>query len=147
MGVTGTKIGIFGGNGNSTVMPNLIGHLSRYCPAWSRTRLLKNRLAEHSACKRGQLSGENSHFPLRVYSQKHTKRGFCVNVAKGRGRCKPPAGASALLRHDGFQPVRVGGKALDAELAQLVPQAGLTSAQTDGVIPAGTAPSRLLPCR
>ena len=28
------------------------------------------------------------------------------------------------------------GKALDAELAQLVPQAGLTSAQTNGVIPA-----------
>ena len=33
------------------------------------------------------------------------------------------------------------GKALDGELAQLVPQAGLTSAQTDAVIPAGTAPS------
>ena len=33
------------------------------------------------------------------------------------------------------------GKALDGELAQLVPQAGLTSAQTDTVIPAGTAPS------
>ena len=33
------------------------------------------------------------------------------------------------------------GKALDVELAQLVPQAGLTSAQTDAVIPAGTAPS------
>ena len=32
-------------------------------------------------------------------------------------------------------------KALDGELAQLVPQAGLTSAQTDAVIPAGTAPS------
>ena len=31
------------------------------------------------------------------------------------------------------------GKALDGELAQLVPQAGLTSAQTDAVIPAGTA--------
>ena len=28
------------------------------------------------------------------------------------------------------------GKSLDAELAQLVPQAGLTSAQTNGVIPA-----------
>ena len=33
------------------------------------------------------------------------------------------------------------GKALDGELAQLVPQAGLTSAQTGAVIPAGTAPS------
>ena len=33
------------------------------------------------------------------------------------------------------------GKTLDGELAQLVPQAGLTSAQTDAVIPAGTAPS------
>ncbi len=31
--------------------------------------------------------------------------------------------------------IRVGGKALDAELAHLVPQAGLSSAQTDGVIP------------
>ena len=50
-------------------------------------------------------------------------------------RCNSPAGASALLRHDGFQAVRIGGKALDAELAQLVPQAGLTSAQTNGVIP------------
>ena len=48
-----------------------------------------------------------------------------------------PTGAGALLRHDVFQPVRVGGKALDAELAQLVPQARLTSAQTNGVIPAG----------
>ena len=36
------------------------------------------------------------------------------------------------------------GKALDAELVQLVPQAGLTSTQTDGVIPAGPRlPSRL----
>ena len=33
------------------------------------------------------------------------------------------------------------GKALDGELAQLVRQAGLTSAQTSAVIPAGTAPS------
>ncbi len=33
------------------------------------------------------------------------------------------------------------GKALDGELAQLVRRAGLTSAQTDAVIPAGTAPS------
>ena len=33
------------------------------------------------------------------------------------------------------------GKALDGELAQLVPQADLTSAQTDAVIPAGTATS------
>ena len=50
-------------------------------------------------------------------------------------RCHSPAGADALPRHDGFQPVRVGGKALDGELAQLVPQAGLTSAQTNAVIP------------
>ena len=33
------------------------------------------------------------------------------------------------------------GKALDGELAQLVRRAGLTSAQTDAVIPAGPAPS------
>ena len=33
------------------------------------------------------------------------------------------------------------GKALDGELAQLVRRAGLTSAQTDAVIPGGTAPS------
>ena len=33
------------------------------------------------------------------------------------------------------------GKALDGKLAQLVPLAGLTSAQTNAVIPAGTAPS------
>jgi hypothetical protein len=56
---------------------------------------------------------------------------------RNRSRCNSPPGAGALLRHDVFQPVRVGGKALDAELAQLVPQAGLTSAQTNGVIPAG----------
>ena len=30
-----------------------------------------------------------------------------------RERCNSPAGAGALLLHDGFQPVRVGGKALD----------------------------------
>ena len=33
------------------------------------------------------------------------------------------------------------GKALDGELAQLGPLAGLTSAQTDAVIPVGTTPS------
>ena len=44
-------------------------------------RLQKNRSAEHPACKRGRLSGENRHFPLRVYSQKHTKWCFCVNAA------------------------------------------------------------------
>ena len=33
------------------------------------------------------------------------------------------------------------GNGLDSELAQLVPQAGLTSAQTDAVIPAGTTVS------
>ena len=36
-----------------------------------------------------------------------------------------------------FQRLRQVGKALDGELAQLVPQAGLTSAQTDAVIPSG----------
>ena len=40
-----------------------------------------------------------------------------------------------------FRSSSKGGKALDAELAQLVPQAGLTSAQTDGVIPTGPLPS------
>ena len=40
-----------------------------------------------------------------------------------------------------FRSSSKGGKALDAELAQLVPHAGLTSAQTDGVIPAGPLPS------
>ena len=40
---------------------------------------------------------------------------------------------------------RVAGKALDGELAQLVPQVGLTSAQTDAVIPyRGPLPSRPL---
>ena len=34
-----------------------------------------------------------------------------------------------------FQPLRQVGKALDGELAQLVPLAGLTSAQTHAVIP------------
>ena len=42
-----------------------------------------------------------------------------------------------------FQRLRQVGKGLDGELAQLVPPAGLTSAQTDAVIPAGTPlPSR-----
>jgi hypothetical protein len=44
-----------------------------------------------------------------------------------------------------FQRLRWVGKALDGELAQLVPRAGLTSAQTGAVIPAGTRlPSRSL---
>ena len=44
-----------------------------------------------------------------------------------------------------FQRLRLVGKGLDGELAQLVPRAGLTSAQTDAVIPAGTPlPSRSL---
>ena len=60
-----------------------------------------------------------------------------INREKGKERAVIPPGAGALLRHDVFQPVRVGGKALDAELAQLVPRAGLTSAQTNGVIPTG----------
>ena len=41
-----------------------------------------------------------------------------------------------------FQRLRLVGQELDGELAQLVPP-GLTSAQTDAVIPAGT----LLPSR
>ncbi len=42
-----------------------------------------------------------------------------------------------------FQRLCLVGKGLDGELAQLVPLAGLTSAQTDAVIPAGTPlPSR-----
>ncbi len=52
-------------------------------------------------------------------------------------RVRPPVSG---LRHDGFQPLRVGGRGLDGELAQLVPQAGLTSAQTNSVIPAGPPP-------
>ena len=40
-----------------------------------------------------------------------------------------------------FQRLRLVGKALDGELAQLVPRAGLTSAQTGAVIPDGHAPS------
>ena len=32
---------------------------------------------------------------------------------KKREHCYSPPGAGALLRHDVFQPVRVGGKALD----------------------------------
>ena len=58
---------------DASVLPDLIGHLSRYCPAWPRPRLQKNRPTEHPACKRGRLFGENRHFPLRVYSQKHPK--------------------------------------------------------------------------
>ena len=38
-----------------------------------------------------------------------------------------------------FQRLRLVGKELDGELAQLVPQVALTSAQTDAVIPAGTS--------
>ena len=37
-----------------------------------------------------------------------------------------------------FQRLAWVGNGLDGELAQLVPRAGLTSAQTDTVIPAGT---------
>ena len=37
-----------------------------------------------------------------------------------------------------FQRLCLVGNGLDGELAQLVPQAGLTSAQTDAVIPTGT---------
>ena len=41
----------------------------------------------------------------------------------------------------GFSGYAWVGKELDGELAQLVRQAGLTSAQTSAVIPAGHAPS------
>ena len=44
----------------------------------------------------------------------------------------PGAGAPCV-----FQRLRQVGQGLDGELAQLVPRAGLTSAQTDAVIPAG----------
>ena len=40
--------------------------------------------------------------------------------------------------HASFSGSPEVGNGLDGELAQLVPQAGLTSAQTDAVIPAGT---------
>ena len=36
-----------------------------------------------------------------------------INREKGKEVAVSPAGAGALLLHDGFQPVRVGGKALD----------------------------------
>ena len=50
------------------------------------------------------------------------------------------------LRHDGFQPLRVGGRGLDGELLIMVPQAGPTSSNKLRH-PYGTAPSRLLHCR
>ena len=43
--------------------------------------------------------------------------------------------------HASFSGSPEVGNGLDGELAQLVPQAGLTSAQTDAVIPAGTTVS------
>ena len=46
-------------------------------------------------------------------------------MAGGYGVMRLPAGSHGV------------GKALDGELAQLVPQAGLTSAQTNSVIPSG----------
>ena len=62
---------------------------------------------------------------------------------------KQPAGGGGGLRHDGFQPIALAGRRLTAELAQLVPRAGLTSAQTDGVIPCGdrTFPPAPLPLK
>ena len=45
--------------------------------------------------------------------------------------------------HASFSGYAWVGNGLDGELAQLVPQAGLTSAQTDAVIPAGTPISSL----
>ena len=59
--------------------------------------------------------------------------GFRVDVIAGLGACAPCV----------FQRLRQVSQWLDGELAQLVPRAGLTSAQTDAVIPAGTPlPSR-----
>ena len=59
--------------------------------------------------------------------------GFRGDVIAGLGACAPCV----------FQRLRQVGKGLDGELAQLRPPAGLTSAQTDAVIPAGTPlPSR-----
>ena len=59
--------------------------------------------------------------------------GFRVDVIAGLGACAPCV----------FQRLRQVSQGLDGELAQLVPRAGLTSAQTDAVIPAGTPlPSR-----
>ena len=54
------------------------------------------------------------------------------------GRCPLPSPSCSMTA---FRSSPKGGKALAAELAQLVPRAGLTSAQTNGVIPAGHAPS------
>ena len=47
-----------------------------------RTRLQKNRPTSYPACKRGTLLAQNRHSPLRVYTQKHPKRRFRVNVAR-----------------------------------------------------------------
>ena len=56
--------------------------------------------------------------------------GVCHCVPGGAGAREGGAGAPCV-----FQRLRLGGKALDGELARLVPRAVLTSARTDAVIP------------
>ena len=56
--------------------------------------------------------------------------GVCCCVPGGVGAGEGGAGAPC-----GFQRLRLGGKALDGELARLVPRAVLTSARTDAVSP------------
>ena len=62
-----------------------------------------------------------AYLPVRIW--------FCI--CSGR----PEAGDGGLRLHASFNGYAGVGKALDGELAQLVPQADLTSAQTDAVIP------------
>ncbi len=112
-----------------TVMPDLIGHLTI---KQKRTQKRHLTWAEMPLkCFEIVTLYDNDKVTNLNDSRKNKPR------KRKRERCNSPPGAGALLRHDVFQPVRVGGKALDAELAQLVPRAGLTSAQTNGVIPAG----------
>ena len=56
--------------------------------------------------------------------------GVCCCVPGGVGAGEGGAGAPCV-----FQRLRLGGKALDGELARLVPWAVLTSARTDAVSP------------
>ena len=72
-------------------------------------RLQNNRLADHPACKRGRLFGENRHYPFRVYSQKHPKWRFSVNADKG-GRALDPGSAAFWRVRCGFCARRLPGK-------------------------------------
>ena len=47
-----------------------------------------------------------------------------INREKGKESAVIPPGAGALLRHDVFQPVRVGGKALDRRTRSVSPASG-----------------------